>query len=361
MKKIFFMRFIYRDSSVTFVKKNFILFSLVLFLSVGILVYRYCMPTPQVRPLILSISSYPILPDEIEFLRKVRPYGILIFGRRPHLTESKSFISQLKKELNRPDLLFFVDHEGGTVNRFYRQDPKRFPSARYFGKKAEKDIEKAKKEIYENALEAGKEIKNIGVDVVLGPAAEICLKENFLKTRCHSKDPTITAEMAESFARGMSAAGLEVGYKHLPGIGGAEQDMHDYVVIVNRTLEELRTQEAVAMQYAKNWKYAMTSHAIYPALDAENISTYSPKVNQFIREELGFEGFIITDALNMKGSELEQLGYGERIQKALEAGADIVVPAFWNLTSEEKWKEVQKISPQEIEKFNKKLREKNSK
>ena len=156
-----------------------ILFLLLVSLVLGHLIYQKWGPQPFVRPVILSLSSYPVSSDEIEFLRKVRPYGILIFGRRPHLTESKSFISQLKKELNRPDLLFFVDHEGGTVNRFYRQDPKRFPSARYFGKKAEKDIEKAKKEIYEKALEAGKEIKNIGVDVVLGPAAEICLKESF--------------------------------------------------------------------------------------------------------------------------------------------------------------------------------------
>ncbi len=323
----------------------------------GLLIYQKWGPQPFVRPVIVGLSSYPVSSEEIEFLRKARPYGILIFGRRPFLLEAQTVIIQLKKELKRPDLLFFVDHEGGDVNRFYRQNPKRFPSARHFGKLAEQNLEQAKKEIYANALEAGKEIKKIGIDVVLGPAAEICLKENFLKTRCHSKDPVITAEMAESFARGIADAGLEPGYKHLPGIGAADKDMHTENSIVNRTIEELRTQEALAMQYAKNWKYAMTSHAVYPALDPTNVTTFSPKVNQFIREELGFQGFIITDALDMKGANIGELSVGERIQKALEAGADIVIPAFWRSSLDEQWQELQKISPEQIEKFNKKLRE----
>lgn len=335
------------------------LFFLFVSLVLGHLIYQKWGPQPFVRPVILHFSSYPISAEEMEFLRKARPYGILIFGKRPILQESKPLISQLKKELKRPDLLFFVDHEGGLVNRFYHQNPKRFPSARHFGKLAEQNLEEAKKEIYKNALEVGKEIKKIGIDVVLGPAAEICLKENFLKTRCHSKNPVITAEMAESFARGISDAGLQVGYKHLPGIGGADKDMHKEVSVVNRTLEELRTQEGVAMQYAKNWKYAMTSHAFFPALDPDNMATYSLKVNQFIRDELGFQGFIITDALDMKGSELGELSVGEEIQKALESGADIVVPAFWRYSVEEQWKELQKISPEQIKKFNKKLREEN--
>ena len=79
-------------------------------------------------------------------------------------------------------------------------------------------------------------------------------------------------------------------------------------------------------------------------------------MNQFIRKELGFEGFIVTDSLNMEGSFVEGLSYGERMQKALEAGADLVVPVFNTHSTQKRWHEIQKISPEQIKKFNKKLR-----
>ncbi len=313
-------------------------------------------PQDFVRPIILTIEQYPIKPSEIEYLKKVRPYGILMYGKRPNVTESALVIPALKKQLNRPDLLFFIDHEGGTVNRFHKKYPKRFPSARSFGEKAEKNLDQAKKDLYANASDAGKLIKEVGFNGVFGPAAELCLGENFLTTRCYSKDPHITAELAETFAQAMSDAGLEPAYKHLPGIAGADKDNHKTKSTVNRTLDEIRNQEAVAMKYAKNWQYAMTSHVLYPSLDPVNIATYSPKVNQFIRKELGFEGFIVTDSLNMEGSFVEGLSYGERMQKALEAGADLVVPVFNTHSTQKRWQEIQKISPEQIKKFNKKLR-----
>lgn len=336
--------------------KSFI-FLLICCLGLGYFQQKVDIPQPFVRPVILTIEEYPIPAAEIEYLKKVRPYGILMYGKRPNVDESRLVIPSLKKQLNRPDLLFFIDHEGGTVNRFYKKYPKRFSAARTFGEKAEKDLEEAKKELYANASDAAKLIKEIGFDGVFGPAAELCLKKNFLTSRCYSKDPHITAELAETFARAMADAGLEPAYKHLPGIAGADKDNHKTMSTVNRTLEQLRTQEAVAMRHAKKWKYAMTSHVFYPSIDPENVATYSVKVNEFIREELGFEGLIVTDSLNMTGSFLEGLSYGERMQKALEAGVDIVVPVFNTRSVEERWQEIQKITPQQIERFNKKLRE----
>ena len=334
-------------------------FLLLISLSLGYYRFSFGIPQDFVRPIILTIEQYPIDASEMDYLKKVRPYGILMYGKRPNVTEIPFLIPALKKELNRPDLLFFIDHEGGTVDRFYKKYPKRFPAARVFGEKAEKNLEQAKKDIYANALEAGKLIKEIGFDGVFGPAAELCLKENFLTTRCYSKDPQITAELAETFAQAMADAGLEPTYKHLPGISGADKDMHNNISVVNRTLEELRKQEGMAMQYAKKWKYAMTSHAFYPALDPDNVATYSSKVNQFIREELGFEGLIVSDSLNMEGSFIKGLSDGERMQKALEAGVDIVVPVFNIRSQEKKWQEIQKISSEQIKKFNKKLRKHN--
>lgn len=338
-------------------------FSLLMFLILGIFIchfFNHKKNQRPIRPVILTLQTAPVTQEEINYLKEVNPYGILLFeysekGELPPLPLKK----ELQKRLNRPDLLFFIDQEGGSVNRLrglFRR--KHYPPAKEFGNLARTDLSLAKKKIYEYGKETGQDLIAHGFDVNFAPAAELCVEKGFLSTRCFSEDPQITAELADNFAQGLADAGIEPVYKHAPGIASGKIDPHTGLSLIKQPLKKLLNSEVRAMKNAGKWKYLMTGHAIYTAIDSQQISTYSPKFYQFVRKELNFNGLIITDALNMKTSLLSSGSRGEQMHRALAAGADIVMPFFdAKFTFKERLKEINQITPQQIRAFNEKLKQ----
>ena len=339
-------------------------FFFLLFLILGIFVYYFVYHKENrrpIRPVILTLQTAPVTQEEINYLKEVNPYGILLFeysvkGCLPPLPLKK----ELQKRLNRPDLLFFIDQEGGTVNRLkglFRK--KNYPPAKEFGDLAQKDLLLAKQKAYKYGKETGQDLRLHGFDVNFAPAAELCVEKGFLKTRCFSSDPHITAELADSFAQGLADAKVEPVYKHAPGIATGKIDPHSELSLIKRPLKDLLNTEVRAMKNAGKWKHLMIGHAIYTAIDPHQISTYSPQFYNFVRKNLNFNGLIITDALNMKTAILPSGSRGEQMYKALEAGADIVMPFFDNTFSfDKRLQEINKITPEQIQTFNKKLAQK---
>lgn len=340
-------------------KKNiFLLYTC--FLVTALFISEQLFPsTPKpIRPVILTLKKYPLSKKEIDFLKKVNPYGILLFeysfkaGLDPKLLKRK-----LQLILQRKDLLFFIDQEGGSVNRLKSLLPhKRYPAPKTLGNFAKRDLAAAVEKSYQYGFEMGKDIRSQGFDVNFAPSAELCREKNFLGDRCFSEDPQTTALLAASFAEGMAHAGVAPVYKHIPGIASGGTDPHNGHAIINRPLRQLQENELYAMKDAGKWDYMMIGHGIFQAIDEKRISTYSPAFYQFVRKYFSFDGLIITDALNMKTALLPGKSRGEQMNLALTAGADIVMPFFSSsLSFKNRWKEIKKISPKQISAFNKKL------
>lgn len=312
-----------------------------------------------VRPVILTLSSYPVSEQELVYLKKVNPYGIILFeysfqrGVRPDWLKH-----DLRRELGRNDLLFFVDQEGGEVNRLKGLYPGTvYPSARSFGELAQKGLAQAEEAAYQAGLTAGADGSAAGFDVNFAPAAELCAAKGFLKTRCFSADPETGAVLAAAYARGIKEGGMEPAYKHAPGLAYSRKDPHSGRAVVHRSLEELRAEELRFFKDASRYDYLLTAHAVYPAIDPDSVSVYSPLFYRFLRNELQFKGWIVTDALNMASAMPGEMSRGEQMQAALAAGADLVMPFFGPQEDfEERWREIQKIKPAQIRAFNKRLR-----
>lgn len=340
-------------------KKNFLFLLLILGIIIYYLAYHEKKQRP-ILPVILTLQTAPVTQEEINYLKKVNPYGILLFEYSVKGVFSPLPLKQeLQKRLNRPDLLFFIDQEGGSVNRLkglFRK--KNYPPAKEFGDLAQKDLILAKQKAYKYGKETGQDLRIHGFDVNFAPAAELCVEKGFLKTRCFSNDPYIVAELADSFAQGLADAKVEPVYKHAPGIATGKIDPHREISLIKRPLKDLLNTEVRAMKNAGKWKHLMIGHAIYTAIDPHQISTYSPQFYNFVRKNLNFNGLIITDALNMKTAILPSSSRGEQMHKALEAGADIVMPFFdIQFSFEERLTEINKITPQQIQAFNKKLKQ----
>ena len=315
----------------------------------------------NISPVILTIKNYPMSEEEKAYLEQVNPYGFIFIEQdfRKHI----DFVS-LKQELT--DLLghkiyFFVDQEGGSVNRLKHLFPeKKFPSAAYYGAMVgQRGLMKTKKSVFIKARETARLLASIGMDVNLAPNAEINPygQNKFFKTRLYSQSPRIVRELSEAFAQGTKAGGIEPCYKHFPGTARSQLDPHKLIpVIKNVTTQDLTRREFIPFKPAQNYNYLMMGHALYPQIDKSNISTFNPVFYQFVRENLNFQGLIITDALNMRATG--KISIGDKIALSLSAGSDLAMPFFdYDMPFDERLEELNKIPPEIIEDFNNKLEE----
>ncbi len=292
------------------------------------------LPQPKIptRPVLLLINHYPLTEEDKNFYRRANPYGFLL-GIPARLNLNPPTLRQeLEEILQRKDFLFFIDQEGGLVNRIKQFDPNfQAPAPSFFGKLAQTDLSQAQQAVYEYGVRTGKKLKELTVDVVFAPLAEIAKPEDTLsRSRYFSEDPHIVQILADAYAAGLAEGGVIPCYKHAPGVTASAKDPHYVKPPVNSlSVPQLRQRGITPMKNANKWPFLMTGHNLYSAIDEKNISTYSPKTYNFIRRELHFDGLIIPDALNMQAAQLSYTSdIATRMRSALAAGADIVIPFF---------------------------------
>ena len=332
---------------------------LVAFLFLPVLACNHHSPRQEVMPVILLINRYPIWPEDKEFFKRINPYGFLLsIPKHPDMDPNKLRL-ELEEVLGRKDFLFFLDQEGGSVNRL-KQFNKDFqsPSASSYGLMAKKDLKQAISEARKEGARTGRELKKFSIDVVFAPVADTIESDNVpRRERYYSTDPHITKALADAFAQGIASEGVTPCYKHFPGTP-TNLDPHLVKQVIDMNLEDLKTKYTRPFAQAYKYPCLMTAHATYTAIDKRNISTYSPAFYRFTRKALNYDGIIIPDALNMQaadGHNPHTIGW--RMNKALEAGADVVMP-FFAFSADPQWMEEQlrQIRPQYIKRFQKKLK-----
>lgn len=320
-----------------------------------------CWPKPKVpvRPVILLINHYPFTPQDTYFYKQANPFGFLLGIPKRENLDPRILRLELAEALGRNDFLFFIDQEGGSVNRLKQFFPQeKAPSPAYFGKLAAKDEESAAQEAYQYGLSVGKKLKELTVDVVFGPNAEVLPEgEDYLfRSRYYSSSPQIVKRLADAYAAGLAQGGVIPCYKHAVGASGLNKDPHLVKQEALYSVQEIREIFLPPFQNASRWPFLMTAHVLYPAIDAQHVSTYSPAFYRFVREELNFNGLIIPDALNMEAADQDAfVSVSEQMNKALAAGADVVIP-FFNVDANPAWilKELEAISPAYVKRLNKK-------
>ncbi len=227
-------------------------------------------------------------------LEEIAPSGVILFRRN---IESPERLRELTASLHalpsRP--LVSIDHEGGKVVRVGPPFTD-FPPARSI-----QDAETAE----QVGRAIGSELASVGIDIDFAPILDVDSNPDnpIIGERAYSRDPTVVAERALAFARGMHSAGIIACGKHFPGHGDTDRDSHLELPVVNRTREQLEEIELVPFRAAAKAgiPMIMTAHVVYPALDPINPATVSPSIlGELLRKDLGYEGIIVSDDLEMR-------------------------------------------------------------
>jgi beta-N-acetylhexosaminidase len=180
-----------------------------------------------------------------------------------------------------------------------------------------------------NAAAVGADLKALGFDINLAPVADVRVEGyNTVTSRSFGTDSTTVTEHVLAFARALQASGVIPAVKHFPGYGKAVGDAHLQLTTVGTPREELESVDFPPFRQAvaAGIPIVLTSHLHYAALDSEvRPATISPEViTGLLREELGFNGVVITDSLGM-GAITLTVGTGEGAVLALAAGADLLL------------------------------------
>ncbi len=269
--------------------------------------------------IVVGLSGTRLLPDEARALEEGRRGGAVLFkrnvGTMPEVAELCRAVTKASKE---PPLLA-IDQEGGRVARL-REPCLVLPPMRKIGDLGDEDFTTRLAEAQ------GRELRALGLTMSFAPVADVHTRpENpIIGDRAFAETPEGVARQAGAWAAGLARAGILSCAKHFPGHGDTTLDSHLALPRVERDREGLhRIEIATFRALAKKVDSMMSAHVVYPALDAERPATLSRAIcTDLLRGELGFEGVLFSDDLEMKAISLP---IAEAAVLAVDAGCDVLL------------------------------------
>ena len=242
-----------------------------------------------------------------------------------HPEQVKRLIGELKSLTGRDRLPILIDQEGGRVARLKPPHWPKYPSAGVFAALAARDREKAHRATYLNARLIANDLYTLGITVDCAPLGDIPVAgaHNVIGDRAFGHEPEQVIYLARAMAAGLMEGGIVPVLKHIPGHGRATVDSHKEIPVVHEALDTLRASDFLPFKAMANLPMGMTAHVVYTSIDDKHMATLSKKAIELIRNELGFKGLLLSDALDMKS--MAKIPLDERSRSALAAGCDIAL------------------------------------
>lgn len=268
-------------------------------------------------------------PELIELIQRYHVGNIIFFSRNVHDAQQVRDLTSRLQELARAagqrfPLLIAIDQENGMVQRL-GEDATIFPGNMALGAAG------SERWAYEVALAAGLELRALGINLNLAPVVDVNNNpaNPVVGVRSFGEDAQQVARLAGAEIRGYQSAGVATCIKHFPGHGDTATDSHLAMPVVPHTMERLEQLELVPFKsgIAAGTDCVMTAHISFPALMGETDlpATLSPTViRQLLREQLNFQGVIMTDCLEMNAIS-ETVGVGRGAVLAQQAGNDLIL------------------------------------
>ena len=272
--------------------------------------------------LMIGIHGKTLNDDAKFMLNEYRVGGIILFDRN---MESKDQVKSLITDINKTGksagltpLFIGIDQEGGAVARMEDQLIK-VPPAEEVGKEP---IEQA----VSLAKQSGTELKDLGFNINFAPVADLGLTYG----RSFSTNPDEVVRYASAVGKAYDEAGLWYSYKHFPGIGKTDVDLHADTSVVPVSKETLLNEDTkvfvdLIKQSKPNTYAIMVSHAMYPQIDPDHPSSLSKVIiTDWLRKDMGYNGVVVTDDMDM-GALAKHYTFGDMAVQSILAGSDILL------------------------------------
>lgn len=275
-------------------------------------------------PLIVGIDGLAL--DEATRAQLQHPAvgGVILFARNYRDPEQLRKLTSEIKALRDPALLITVDQEGGRVQRF--QDGfTRLPALSILGRWHARHPDRACDLAYRHGRVMAAELLAHGVDLSWAPVLDLAGGVSaVIGDRAMAESAQAVAELGAYYIAGMSDAGMAACGKHYPGHGSVAADTHVEAVVDVRDAAAVLRDEAPFKALAPRLAAVMMAHVSYEAMDPQPAGFSSYWIDQRLRRELGFEGVVVSDDLDMVGAAGVG-GLPERLNTAFAAGCDVAL------------------------------------
>ncbi|MCS6995182.1 MAG: glycoside hydrolase family 3 protein [Anaerolineales bacterium] len=261
-------------------------------------------------------------------LRAFRPAGVTLFRHLNIETPAqvRALTFQLQEEaraLGLPRLLIAADQEGGQLMAI-GEGVTPLPGNMALGAARSEDL------AFRAGQVLGRELAAMGINVNYAPSVDVNVnpRNPVIGVRSFGEDPLLVAQLGAAMVAGIQSQGVAATAKHFPGHGDTTGDSHHGLPSLPHSLERLRAVELPPFRaaIAAGVQLVMSAHLALPALDGENAppATLSPNILQtLLRRELGFEGVIVSDAMDMRAIRQDRLGV--EAVRAARAGVDLLL------------------------------------
>ena len=273
--------------------------------------------------ILTGVPGYELDSKAAALFRRVQPGGFILFGRNiKSAPQLRKLIDDLR-DLSDVEPIVTIDQEGGRVSRL-RLIGNEPPNAQQLRERNDVSLVRRHGEI------TGRLLRLFGFNLDLCPVLDISFDDdadNSLRGRCYGNSVEQVVRLAGAFNDGMRGEGILSCGKHFPGYSAAAVDAHHDLPKIGRSRAQLDFEElAVFRQFVETVDSMMICHGWYPAFNHEKrpASLSHEVVTRLLREDLSYDGLIMTDDLDM-GAILNEYGLDETIRLAIEAGNDWVM------------------------------------
>ena len=282
------------------------------------------------RSFIVGIKSTKLNNKEKIFLKKYKPWGVILFTRNiKNINQTFKLTSSIRKIFNDKNYPILIDQEGGRVNRLRNIISFDNLTSEFFGQLYVKNYKEF--EIYYRLFidKTSYLLKLIGVNLNTSPVLDLRVKgaSNIIGDRSFSKDPKIVSKIGDYCINFFHKNKIGTVIKHIPGHGLASVDSHNFTPLINKDNKYLTKNDFKSFKNKKTL-FAMTAHIIFKKIDEKNPVTHSKKLIKLIRNKIGFRNILISDDLSMKSLKGN---LKENAFKAFNAGCNLVLHCNGNL------------------------------
>ena len=282
------------------------------------------------RSFIIGLKGAQINTNEKKFLKKFKPWGIILFSRNiKNIYQTRKLTNNIREIFKDKKYPIMIDQEGGKINRLKNIISFDNLTSKYFGDLYIKD----KKEfniLYKLFIDKTSHIlEHLGININTVPVLDLLYKKSskVIGDRSFSKDPKIVSKIGNLCINHFKTNSIGTIIKHIPGHGLAKVDSHYYTPTIDKSIKYLKKRDFIPFKNNQAF-FAMTAHIIFKKIDAINTVTHSKKMVQLIRNQIKFKNILISDDLSMKSLKSS---IKENTIKTFKAGCNLALHCNGNL------------------------------